>query len=324
MQLADMICGNSPAKGQNYFKYRSSSYLTQFFQDCETDYVHDGSTRQYWVADTLTKILKEPHPSSAVPPDTFCRVILTLMDQEDIENDEPMRPKALGQLNSALVREGFEAFYASDKRCYLRHIDTQAIAVAAPNPHRAFSAQELERKESLLLWLRECSEDEFIEGVLLPLLRHLGFQRVTPAGHKDKALEYGKDIWMRFTLPTRHNLYFGLQVKKGKIDASGKADSQNANVAELLNQVTMMLGHEIFDPETNKRTLVDHAIIVSGGEITKQAQNWLGQRLDATRRSQVMFMDRDHIVNLFIVTNVPLPKDATSASPDEFKDDIPF
>src|SRR5713101_1677911 len=39
----------------------------------------------------------------------------------------------------------------------------------------------------------------------------------------------------------------------------------------------MMLGHEIFDPETNRRVLVDHAFIVAGGEITKQAKNWLGE-----------------------------------------------
>ncbi|MGH3671250.1 MAG: hypothetical protein ACRDSH_11535 [Pseudonocardiaceae bacterium] len=35
--------------------------------------------------------------------------------------------------------------------------------------------------------------------------------RVTASGHKDKALEYGKDIWMKFTLPTQHVLYFGLR-----------------------------------------------------------------------------------------------------------------
>lgn len=50
--------------------------------------------------------------------------------------------------------------------------------------------------------------------VLLPLFRQLGFHRITAAGHRDKALEYGKDIWMRYTLPTQHFLYFGIQVKR--------------------------------------------------------------------------------------------------------------
>lgn len=39
-----------------------------------------------------------------------------------------------------------------------------------------------------------------------------------------------------------------------------------------------MLGHDIFDPEIGKRVLVDHAFIVAGGEITKAARNWLGNR----------------------------------------------
>jgi hypothetical protein len=76
----------------------------------------------------------------------------------------------------------------------------------------------------------------------------------------------------------------------------------------------------------NRRVLVDRAFIVAGGEITKQAKNWLGERLDATKRSQVMFMDRDDILNLFIVTNLPLPKGAlpTVSNSDDFDDDIPF
>lgn len=37
------------------FIYRSSSYLTEFFQDCDTAYEHDGSTRKYRVADTARR-----------------------------------------------------------------------------------------------------------------------------------------------------------------------------------------------------------------------------------------------------------------------------
>ena len=97
----------------------------------------------------------------------------------------------------------------------------------------------------------------------------------------------------------------------------------NQNVAEILNQVTMMLGHEIFDPEINRRVLVDHAFIAAGGEITKSARNWLGNKLDATKRSQIMFMDRDDILNLFVVTNLPLPNGALPPA-DAFDDEIPF
>jgi hypothetical protein len=98
----------------------------------------------------------------------------------------------------------------------------------------------------------------------------------------------------------------------------------NANIAEIYNQVLMMLGHEVFDPETSRRVLVDHALIVAGGEITKQARNWLGGKLDATKRSQILFMDREDILNLYIVSNVPLPIEALAETPPIDWGDIPF
>jgi hypothetical protein len=70
--------------------------------------------------------------------------------------------------------------------------------------------------------------------------------------------------------------------------------------------------------------LVDHAFIVAGGEITKAARNWLGERLDASKRSQVMFMDRDDILNLFVVSNVPLPAAALPLKDRILDDEIPF
>jgi hypothetical protein len=88
----------------------------------------------------------------------------------------------------------------------------------------------------------------------------------------------------------------------------------------------MMLGHEIFDSELSRRVLVDHAFIVAGGEITKQARNWIGNKLDAVKRSQIMFMDREDIINLYTVTNLALPKSASRSSPSDeiFDAEIPF
>jgi hypothetical protein len=197
------------------------------------------------------------------------------------------------------------------------------INAPAPNPHRPFSVNENKRKDTLTAYLNNVSEDELIEEILLPLFRQLGFHRITFAGHKDKALEYGKDIWMRYTLPTQHILYFGIQVKKGKLDSSGVTKSGNANVAEVYQQALMMLGHEIFDAETNRSVLVDHAFIVAGGEITKAAKNWIGGKLDANKRSQIMFMDRDDILNLYVVTNLSLP-DKAIIKPPQNSDDLPF
>lgn len=196
------------------------------------------------------------------------------------------------------------------------------IGTVPPNPHRPFTATENKRKELLKKYLDSASEDELIEDVLLPLFRQLGFHRITPSGHKDKAMEYGKDIWMRYTLPTQNVLYFGLQVKRSKLDAAGTSKGTNANVAEVHQQALMMLGHEIFDPEVSRTVLVDHAFIVAGGEITKAARNWLGAKLDISKRSQIMFLDRNDIINLYVVTNLTIPQTAQQKKEEE--DSLPF
>jgi hypothetical protein len=84
----------------------------------------------------------------------------------------------------------------------------------------------------------------------------------------------------------------------------------------------MMLSHEIFDPEFGERVLVDHAFIVAGGEITKQARNWLVHALDASQRRSIIFMDRNDILDLFVVNNLRLP--AAALPPSAWPDEPPF
>jgi hypothetical protein len=313
-----MICGDAP-----YFSRRSSYYLTQFFQDCETEYQHDGTTRRIWVSGVLSEIIAKPWNHN-FPHKAFLSVIQNLMDKSDASPDDQDRQNALKALNAELQREGFEAYYSDNGKCYLRNISTNTLSIDNDNPHRPFTKIEIERKSRLTVYLESATEDELISEVLLPLYRHLGFYRITSAGHKDKQLEYGKDVWMKFTLPTQHVLYFGIQAKKGKLDASGASKSATSNVAEIYQQALMMLGHEIFDPEIGKRALVDHAIIVAGGEITKAARNWLGGKLDASKRSQILFMDKEDILNLYIVTNLPLPAGALPQGKQSTSEDLPF
>lgn len=317
-ELAKMVVGDI-----NYFRYRSSSYITEFFEECDLDFIHDGSTRWRWVVDKLSILLEEPQSKAHALPDRFVNLLRVLMCKSDAQEGDPDRSLALITLNQPLKREGYEAFYDEDDSLQIRHIGTKTISIAN-NPHRPFTPAEIKRRNLLNTHLNSCSEDQLIEEILLPLFRQLGYHRITAAGHKDKALEYGKDVWMRYILPTQHVLYFGIQVKKGKLDASGVSKRSNVNISEIYNQVLMMLGHEIFDTETNKKALVDHAFIVAGGEITKQAKNWLGQKLDASKRSQILFMDRDDILNLYIVNNVQLPLKALAKEINTDTDEIPF
>lgn len=306
------------------FPYRSSSYITQFFEECDLAFTHDGSTRWHWTSERLAELLAEPQPQANSLPLRFMNLLRVLMQKSDAMDGDPSRELALASLNKPLGREGFEAFYGEDNNLYVRHVGTKILSLI-PNPHRPFTPDEIRRREQLTAHLDTCSEDDLIENVLMPLFRQLGFHRITAAGHKDKVLEYGKDVWMRYVLPTQHVLYFGIQAKKGKLDAAGASKRDSANMAEIHNQVLMMLGHELFDPETSRKVLVDHAFIVAGGEITKQARNWLGGKLDVSKRSQIMFMDRDDILNLYVVSTLPLPVGAAPKSNEvSFDDDFPF
>ncbi len=322
-EIADMICGNFD-QDKSYFVYRSSSYLTEFFEDCGFDcFIHDGSTRKWWVVEVIEEILSMPAANHHLVSEGFIAVIRELMDRSDALNEDAGRSNALQQLNISLNREGFEAFYDESNTCQIRNIKTKASSFGITAPQRAWTPEERKIRSQLQKYFDNASEDEFTEDVLLPMFRQLGFQRITAAGHKDKSLEYGKDVWMKYRLPTFHNLYFGIQVKKGKLDAAAK--TKNTNISELHSEIQMMLGHMVFDPETNKRCLVDHAIIVAGGEITKQAKNWLGERLDASQRSQILFMDRNDILDLLLIYKVPLPEKITSETSSlSIGDDIPF
>lgn len=319
--IAQMVVGDIP-----HFHRRSSYYITLFFDECELEFVHDGSSRVPWTQNVLQALLADPQPNANQLPDRFAHVLRVLMDKREAQDGDNERALALVALNEPLMREGFEGFYGDDSLFYIRHIGTKTVSTPV-NIYRPLTAAEQEKRELLVAYLAKCSEDDLIAEVLLPMFRHLGYQRITSVGHRDKALEYGKDVWMRYKLPTEHVIYFGIQAKKGKLDSAGATKGSNANIAEIYNQVLMMLGHEIFDADTNSKVLVDHAFIIAGGEITKAARNWLGGVLDNSQRSQIMFMDRDHILNLYTAHRLELPKvaQAVDNTPWPLQDgEVPF
>ena len=82
-------------------------------------YVHDGSTRKWWVASVLDEVLGHPGNDPALPSRSFQTVIQVLMDRADRAENDPHRAAALEELNTTLAREGLEAFYAEDNRCYV-------------------------------------------------------------------------------------------------------------------------------------------------------------------------------------------------------------
>jgi hypothetical protein len=76
--LANMICGNNPP--YSCFPYRSSSFLTSFFQDMNLPYCHDGSTRKVWVLDVLKELNKQETNHNSVISRKIIEVIKNLFD----------------------------------------------------------------------------------------------------------------------------------------------------------------------------------------------------------------------------------------------------
>ncbi len=124
---------------------------------------------------------------------------------------------------------------------------------------------------------------------------------------------------MKYQLPTGHWLYFCAQIKKEKIDSSGVGG--NNNVANVLTQAKMAIDHPIFDPDANRKVLLDHLFIISAGEITRAARSWLGEKLDAGTRRHIIFMDRDEFLDHAARILLDLKIEPAQFITD---DDIPF
>jgi hypothetical protein len=325
-ELATMVVGDV-----RYFPRRSSYYITKFFESCGLPFKHDGTTRRRWVTERLTELNRGLSKSPDFPSDEICRVISRLFEPDDfaranrgIEIDNPEAPadvnKALEKFNELVTRYGIVAYLDKTGRCFLKSTGSGFSSEEFSQYTRPLSQEELAQRKKLAAFLDNASEDVVIERVLVPLFQRLGFRRVSATGHKDKLLEYGKDLWMKYQIPTGHWLYFCAQVKKDKIDSNNASGSKN--VANVLAQTRMAIDHPIFDPEANRQFLLDHIFIISAGEITKPARTWLVGELDTSQRRHIIFMDREELLDQSarILLDLRIEDDLKALS-DE---DIPF
>jgi hypothetical protein len=313
--LAEMVIGNNPL-----FPYRSSSYMTEYFQRCGLPLTHDGTTRKWWAKERLVELNLGSASVPDLPSDDLLSVIAELFDPLDFEKKNLTIGPALDALNTILKRHSLVAYLDATGRCHLRNTGSGTTS-STRQPPRPLSASEIAQRKALAVFLDAASEDDLTERMLVPFFQRLGFQRVSPAGHRDKTQEFGKDLWMKLQLPTGHWLYFCAQIKREKIDSS--SSSADKNVATVLNQARMAIEHPIFDSDTNRKVLLDHLFIVSGGEITKQARAWLIEKLDSGQRRHIIFMDRNEFLDHAARILVDLRLEDGKAS-ELADDEIPF
>jgi hypothetical protein len=147
----------------------------------------------------------------------LCRVISELFDPDDFErhNDKAANSEyhvdvqlLLAIFNKLVQRAGLIAYLDESGRCYLRSTGTGLSSVSFSQQTRPLSQEAIVQSQKLSDFLDKASEDESTEKVLVPLFLRLGFQRVSPTGHAEKALEFGKDLWMKYQLTTSHWIYF--------------------------------------------------------------------------------------------------------------------
>lgn len=94
-KIAGFICGNDEKNPE----YRSSSKITAFFQRAGLhQFVHDGSTRQWWVLERLKNCNREQ----------LAGVLKRLASPREYSGDREKTKSALVQLNEILYVEGFK------------------------------------------------------------------------------------------------------------------------------------------------------------------------------------------------------------------------
>jgi len=153
------------------------------------------------------------------------------------------------------------------------------------------------KKDEILWFFDNASEDDFTDLFFAPLSRTMGFENVKVKGHKTKPMEFGQDIkLMKYKLPTNHYLYFVAQIKKGDISSSPK--DSDKNISYILDQARQAFNKEIFDEDIGTKTRPNHVFLVSSGIINPYASTFLEEQIEIKNR-QLLLIDRNRLFELY-------------------------
>jgi hypothetical protein len=120
--------------------------------------------------------------------------------------------------------------------------------------------------------IKQLSEDDLINRVLLPLLTRMKFQKVerTPYhGQKEKGLDirpfYDIDKFGR-------RIYYGAQVKAIDIHTDSRKEGHAANIN---NQIQIALNSDFLDYEDNENKRIDKILIITSGKINERTLSYI-------------------------------------------------
>lgn len=145
-----MICGDEPY--DEHFPYRSSSLLSDFFDDLWLDYRHGGSTRRFWVEAVLRELglppesrkirelLTAPIEEDLLLTDDLKRVITYIVNPAHFIHRQLHLEAAIAQMNEVLATHNLHmVLEPGAQNSYLITLDNRAkvpltpeVEVAAP------------------------------------------------------------------------------------------------------------------------------------------------------------------------------------------------
>lgn len=128
-KLARMICGDTP---YNDFPYRSSSYLTAFFEGIELDYTHDGSTRFWWVRSVLTELNQCDELTEEFPSQELSKVIEHLLDPDFFTGTQFDQDNAICKVNEIIQRYELQVVKQKNGTVKLAPLNEGYISTAVP------------------------------------------------------------------------------------------------------------------------------------------------------------------------------------------------
>lgn len=141
--------------------------------------------------------------------------------------------------------------------------------------------------------LMELNEDQFLDHVLRPLLKKMGYENVKTL-HFHGPSEFGSDILpFRYTTPLGTVEYYALQAKAVAIHGTS---SKAGNAAELISQAIQAFAVTFVDEIDNERKRIDKFIIAANKKITADARRFIEDAIEGKRR--IVFLDTDRIVAL--------------------------
>lgn len=158
-----------------------------------------------------------------------------------------------------------------------------------------------------LKFLREISEQELCELVLLPLLAGIGYREIR---YTHGMLEFGKDIICSRTDPLEGLQYIGFTVKSQTLDGTV---SSSRSIREIHYQVSQALKTPFISPVDGREITLSHVFVVTPYSISQHAARSIQDELHSSANA-VTFIDGPRLRDLLnehaptLLLSLPDPK----------------